>query len=302
MRIAIMGAGAVGGYVGAQAAQVGHVVSFIARGAHLEAIRQRGLRVQAADGEVVAKGVATDDPAQVGPVDLVLFCVKSYDTDAAAAAMKPLIGPGTLVVPLQNGVESEERIARAIGPGHVLGGSARVIAVIEEPGVIRVRSVASVVFGEIDGAITPRAERLLEALKAVPGCKISLTDDVVGALWSKLIFICGVGGMTSLCRSPIGPVVALEETRGMLEQAMRECEAVARARGVRLAGDVVEKQFRLALTLAPDAKSSMLHDLERGKRLEVEALNGAIARYGREAGVATPVNAAICAVLKLWAG
>lgn len=301
MRIAVMGAGAVGGYLGARAAQAGHSVTLIARGEHLKAIRERGLQILSPEGEWSPPTLrATDNPAEAGVADLVLFCVKTYDTDSAAAAMKPMVGPDTVVLPLQNGVESEDRLTRVLGPGRVLGGSVRVVAVIDEPGVLRVNTPAALVFGELDGSISPRVERIRAALSAAQGLKVNLTSDIVGALWTKMIFICGVAGVASVCRSAMGPIAALPETCQMLEDAMQECAAVARARGVRLPEDAVAKQFGYAVGMPPDSKPSMLHDLERGHRLEVDALNGTVVRYGRELRVPTPVNGAIYAVLKLW--
>ncbi len=299
MKIAILGAGAVGGYYGGLLARSGNEVTFIARGAHLAAIRERGLRVESVHGDFeVCPAQATDDPATVGPVDLVLVTVKSYGLEEAAVAARSLVGPETCVLPLLNGLDAAERLAAVLGDGPVLAGLTHISASVVAPGVIRqVSPLRRITFGERDGTITPRAGRIRDTL-AAGGIEVVLTPAVEVALWEKFVFIASIGGVCSLARLPIGPVLALPETRQLYLDALREVEAVGRARGVALPADIVEQTLRLTEGFAPQTKPSLLADLEAGRPLELEALSGTVVRYGRQAGVPTPVHRVIYAALK----
>jgi 2-dehydropantoate 2-reductase len=303
MKIAVMGAGGVGGYFGGRLAASGQDVTFIARGEHLRAIQERGLRVESHDGGfLVAPAQATDDPSRVGPVDLVIFCVKMWDTDSAGELVRPMIGPGTGVVSFQNGVDNEERLAAILGPQHVLGGVAYVMSGIAEPGVVRQRGpLARLLFGELDGDASPRAKAFLEACRGA-SIDAELTPAIQRALWTKFLFLCAFSGMTTLTRTTIGPILQDPDNRQMFVACMREVEAVARARGVDLAPGVMEEQTAFADARPPEFTSSMYLDLERGDRLELEWLSGAVTRMGRELGIRTPTNQFIYAALKLHAG
>lgn len=299
MKVAVLGAGAVGGYYGALLARSGQEVTFIARGAHLAAICDRGLRVESIHGDFeVYPAHASDDPAQVGPVDLVLVTVKSYNLEDAAEAGRPLIGPETAALPLLNGLDAADRLAAVWGGEHVLAGLTHISASVPAPGVIRQISVVRrITFGERDGAITPRSERIRSAL-AASGAEVVLTPAIDVALWEKFLFIASISGVCCLARQPMGAVLATPETRRLYIDALREVEEVARARGVALPPDAVERTLKTTEGFAPHTKPSLLAALEAGQRLELEAMSGTVVRYGREAGVPTPVHAVIYAALK----
>ncbi|HWP35143.1 MAG TPA: 2-dehydropantoate 2-reductase [Thermodesulfobacteriota bacterium] len=302
LRIAIMGSGGVGGYFGARLAQGGNDVVFIARGAHLAAMREEGLRVESARGRVHLRPVqATDDPSSVGPVDAVLFAVKLWSTEEAARAVRPLVRPGTAVVSVQNGVEAREMLAPILGPEPLVGGVAYIGTAIERPGVIRhTGTMARLVIGEFDGRRTPRVEALYEACRRSE-IDVELSDDIERAIWQKFVFLVGLSGLTALTRRPIGPVREDPDTRALLLEVMREAVAVGRARGVRLDPGYAEERLAFVDGLPAEMTSSMHHDLERGNRLEVAWLSGAVARFGRALGVDTPANRVIYAALKLHA-
>lgn len=299
-----MGSGGVGGYLGGRLAASGQEVTFIARGAHLAAIRNQGLRIESPGlGDVtVHPAQATDDAASVGPADLVIFAVKLYDTEAAAAATRPLLGPHTGVVTFQNGVDSTGVLARVLGPDHVIGGVAQIAAVIAEPGVIRhTGTMASFAFGELDGARSERVGALAAALQAA-GVEHRISADIDRDIWDKMAFLATFAGLTALMRLPIGPIREDAETRAMLRDGLREALAVARARGIALPDDFVERTLERCDRLPYEMKSSMLQDLERGRRLELPWLSGAIVRLGQELGVPAPTHAFITTALKLHAG
>lgn len=302
IKIAVMGAGGVGGYFGGRLARAGTEVAFIARGAHLQAMRERGLKVRAHDGDFeVEPARACERPSEVGPVDLVLFCVKMWDVERAAAAVRPLVGEGTGVITLQNGVEAVDLVARSVGREHVLGGAAYVSAAMAEPGVIvQSGSIARIVFGELDGSPTPRARDFVEAGRAA-GFDVELSDDVERDQWTKFVFICALSGVSTLTRHHLDRILHDPETRELFVACLRETAAVGRARGVRLPAEVVERALAYSAAVASQVRSSMLHDLEHRNRLELEWLNGAVARLGAEAGVPTPVSQFIYAALKLHA-
>ncbi len=302
MKIAVMGTGGVGGYFGARLAAAGEAVAFVARGAHLEAMRRSGLRLSSALGDVHLDPVRTsDDAAEIGPVDVVLFAVKLWDTEAAGAACKPLLGDDTAVISLQNGVEGEAVLSRLLGARHVLGGVAQIAAVIAEPGVIHhAGSMARIIFGEAGGVPSERARAFLEACQGA-GIEATLSDDIEKAIWNKFILLAPLAGVTSVTRLSIGAVMADPDTRQLFRDAVGEAAAVGRARGVRLDDDAVDRTLEAAQGLPHEMRTSMQQDLARGGRLEVPWLSGAIARFGAEAGVETPVNRTLHAALKPYA-
>jgi 2-dehydropantoate 2-reductase len=302
MRIAVVGAGGTGGFFGGLLARAGEDVTFIARGSHLGAIQDRGLTVKSRFvGDFTVKARATDDPVEVGPVDVVLFCVKAYDTETAAARMRPLVGPGTVVLPVQNGIDSAERIGRLVTPDAVIGGVAVVSAVIETPGVIDHRSVANrIQFGELAGGTSPRTERLLPVLRQA-GIKAELRVDIRVALWEKFVQICAFSGLTALTRLPLGPLRSCPETHELFRGTLQEVDAVGRAEGVALPADTVEAAMALFASGPPDLRGSLYYDLAAERRLEVDTLNGTAVRLGRARGVPTPLNFAIYAALKPYA-
>jgi 2-dehydropantoate 2-reductase len=302
MRIAVMGSGGVGGYIGGRLAAAGQEVTFVARGTHLAAIREHGLALRSTLGDVLIRPAqASDDPGAIGPVDLVIFAVKLYDTEAAAAATRPLIGPHTGVVTLQNGVEGAELLARVLGREHVIGGVAQIAAVIDQPGVIRhTGTMASFVFGELDGARSERVDALLRSLQSA-GVDHRISEDIQSDIWDKMAFLATFAGLTALMRLPIGRIREDAETRAMLRDGLAEASAVARARGIALPGDFVERTLVRCDRVPYEMKSSMLQDLERGRRLELPWLSGAIVRLGRELGIPTPTHAFITTALKLHA-
>jgi 2-dehydropantoate 2-reductase len=298
MRIATIGAGGVGGYFGARLASTGSDVSFIARGAHLDAIRTRGLRVESPKGNLHLTDVeAASDPAEIGVVDAVLLTVKMYDLDTAAATLSPLIGADTVVVTLENGVEAVDIVSRHVGRDHVAGGVAYVGAVISEPGVIRHTALEALIFGELDGR---RSDRLaaLEAACQRAGVAARVSDDIRVDLWSKFVRLSVFSGMTAVTRSPLGVIREDPELFEMLQAACRETIEVARAKGVTLGEGVMDEILKMVRDLPHHAKASMLEDLERGRRLELPWLSGGVVRLGREAGVATPIHQFIATVLK----
>lgn len=297
MRVAILGAGAIGGYYGALLAQAGEDVVFVARGAHLQALSSRGLSVQTADAESTVCVTAVGHTDAVGPVDLVLFCVKSYDTDAAAKSLGPLMTPRTLVLTLQNGLDNVEAIASVVGWEAVLVGSVYVALQLIAPGVIlHSGGEGRIVFGELAGGPTERTRRIAEVFQHA-GIVHEVSTDMPRILWEKFLFITGVGGITALARSGIGPLLASAEGRRLLTVSCAEVDAVARAEGIHLGSDAVERILTQAANLAPQWQSSMARDLEVGRRLEVEALSGAVVRRGRKYDIPTPVHQAIWASL-----
>ena len=298
MRIAIIGAGGVGGYFGARLQAAGSDVAFVARGAHLDALRERGLRVESPKGDLhLAHVQATDNPATVGVVDAVLLTVKMYDLDAASRMLTPLIGRDTVVVTLQNGVEAIDIVARRVGREHVAGGVAYIAAVIAEPGVIRHTSLDSLIFGELDRR---RSERLVALEQAClhAGFSARVSDDIDLDLWSKFARLSVFSGMTAVTRSTMGVLRSDPELLAMLVAACQETIAVGRARGVALPDRLMDEILQMVHTLPHHAKASMLEDLERGRRLELPWLSGAVVRLGAAAGVPTPIHSFIATVLK----
>jgi 2-dehydropantoate 2-reductase len=298
MRIAIVGSGGVGGYFGGRLAATGADVTFLARGAHLDALRTRGLRIDSPKGDAHLPHVnASDDPAAIGPVEIVFFAVKLYDTDGALALLPPLIGPETVVIGFQNGVESIDVLTGALGRSHAAGGVAYVSAVIAEPGVIRHTAMDRLIFGELDGSRSRRLEWLLEACRPA-GFQATLSTDINVEIWTKFVRLSVFSGMTAVTRSPIGVIREDPELFAMLKTAVKETMAVAHAKGVAVAESTVADVAAAYIALPPQAKASMLEDLERGRRLELPWLSGAVVRIGREVGVETPTHRFINAVLR----
>jgi 2-dehydropantoate 2-reductase len=299
MKIAIMGTGGVGGYVGALLHRTGEQVCFIARGEHLRAMQAHGLRVSSVLGDFTIPVTATDNPVEVGVADLVLFGVKSYDTKAAAERMKPMIGPRTTILCVQNGVDTPEQLAAIYGTRAVLPAVVHIFSAVRAPGVIaQTGGPRKVTFGEPDGSITPRVERIFEVLKkAEIHCERS--TRIMADLWEKFLFIAAIGGMTALTRAPVGEIRSCPESRAMLRAVMEEVQAVARAKRIPIAPNAVEQAMQFTDGLGPESRASLYNDLAAGKRLELDALAGAVVRFGEEIGVATPMNRAIYAALKL---
>jgi 2-dehydropantoate 2-reductase len=298
MKIAIVGAGGVGGYFGGRLAAAGADVSFLARGAHLDAMRTRGLTILSPKGDLHLTRVRAEaDPAAIGPSDAVFFSVKLYDTDGGIAMLPPLIGPGTIVIPYQNGVESVERLTRAVGREHTGGGVSYVSAVIAEPGVIRHTAMDHLIFGEVDGQRSARLERLLAVCRPA-GFQSTLSENITIDIWTKFVRLSVFSGMTAVTRSPIGVIVNDPELLEMLKAAVRETMSVAHAKGVAVPASIDEDVARAYTALPPQAKASMLEDLERGRRIELPWLSGAVVRLGREVGVETPTHRFINAVLR----
>jgi 2-dehydropantoate 2-reductase len=300
MRIAVMAAGAVGGYFGGRLAAAGHDVSFIARGAQLEAIRKNGLKIESPLGNLhLDKAQATSDPKEVGPVDVVLFAVKLWDTEIAAEATKPMVGPQTRVITFQNGVDSVERIASILGAEQVVGGSAYIASVIGAPGVISHTSqFARMVCGRIDGKPDAQLAAFVTAAKDA-GIDIAQSENINRERWEKFIFLVGLSGATGAMRSPLGAILADPDTRAFFQSLMAEVIALAQASGVMLRPDFLQSRMKFADTAPPGMKASLLHDLERGNRIELDWLAGKVVALGRELGVATSSNDAVYSVLKL---
>jgi 2-dehydropantoate 2-reductase len=301
MRIVIMGAGGLGGYFGARLAAAGNDVAFVARGAHLAAIRAQGLRVTSALGDLHLRDVmATDDPASLGPADVVMIAVKLWDTEAAAQAVKPLLKPGTAVVSWQNGVNKDEVLTRVLGREAVIGGVGQIGVVIAEPGVIaHTGTMAKLVFGEFDNRRSERVEALLAACTAAQ-VDAEIADDINLAIWQKFVFLVGMSGCTASMRSPIGPIRSNPHARGFLLDVVREAVAVGRAIGVNLPEDYADHRMAFIDRLPPQMTASMQGDLARGNRLELPWLSGALVELGATCGVPTPLNRAIRDVLALY--
>jgi 2-dehydropantoate 2-reductase len=299
MKIAIMGIGGVGGYYGGLLAKAGHEITFIARGKHLDAIVQKGLEVKSVFGDFqIRPALATDNPARVGPVEMVIFATKTYHTDEAARSILPMIGPDTIVIPLQNGVDAAERIGAVVGSGHIVGGATWLSAAIEAPGVIgQYSQFRRIVIGEFDGSITPRCEAARDALKS-SGAVVELAGNIAQVLWTKFVFISAVSALGALTRVTIGEYRSIPETRAVLTEALHEVAAVAHARKIPLEADIVEKTLEFIDSTAPGIKPSMQKDMEAGRKSELESMIGIVVRLGAELGVPTPVMKFSYAALK----
>ena len=305
MRVAMIGAGGLGGVYGGLLARGGLDVTFVARGRNLAALREHGLTLKLTSGQELQLPVrVTEDPLEVGPVDLVWFCVKTYDLEDAARHALPLVGPETLALPIQNGVEAPDRLAAILGRERVLGGVGRAGGTLVAPGRVEQKSAqATVVFGELDGGTSPRTERLERVLREA-GLDPRLSADVQVDLWEKFVQACAIFGLDTLTRLPGATYLRYPTTAELFRGMMREVYAVGRARGVRLAEGTVERIWdTLSKTYAtnPTMHSSMYFDVCAGRRLEIDAACGAIVRLGREVGVPTPLNFAVYAALEPFA-
>lgn len=292
MRIAVFGAGAVGGYFGGRLAQADEDVALIARGDHLRALQRHGLRVESIAGDFSVDPVeATDDPEAVGVVDVALVAVKAWQVPEVARAMRPLVGPDTFVVPLENGVEAPFQLAEVLGKQHVVGGLCRIISSLVGPGHIRHAGISpTIAFGELDGGRSERVARLWEAFETAQGVTPTIPPDIHVAMWEKFLFIAALSGVGAVTRAPVGVLRTLPETRGMLEEAMAEILVVARARGVALTQETVPKTMAFIDGLPAQGTASMQRDVMAGRPSELESQNGAVVRLGGEVGAETPVH------------
>jgi 2-dehydropantoate 2-reductase len=305
MKIAILGSGAVGGYYGAHLSRAGHDVTFIARGAHLAAIRERGLEIRSpALGDFVARARAEEDTSRVGPVDLVLFAVKTYDNPTALPLMRPLLGDSTAVLSVQNGVDSPGEVAQVAGEARTLGGTTYIATALESPGlIVQTGTHRRIVFGEAFGAlpnVSERVTRIHEAFRAADIQSEAVGDGRV-PIWEKFVFLAALAGFTGAARLPIGPVWGDAFTKAQFLAACREIEAVARAEGVPVAADVVNRIVPYIDAIPGSMRSSLLIDLQQGKRIEVEALQGTVVRRAAKLSVSTPIMSTLYSVLKLHA-
>jgi 2-dehydropantoate 2-reductase len=305
MRFAIVGSGAVGGYFGAKLAQSGQDVTFIARGAHLAAIREHGLRVVSPKlGDFVVQAPASDDTAKVGPVDVVLFTVKAYDNAQALALLPPLLGDRTVVLTLQNGVDSVDEVAATVGRANVLGGTTYVATALEAPGTIVQTGVhRSIIFGEVFGDRGSLTSRVREIADVMAPADIAVTPVADGRvpIWDKFVYLAPFSGFTGAARRPIGGIWGDPQLRDMFYSAAREIAALAAAEGVEISPDRFERLTEYMNSIPPSTRSSLLIDLEMGKRIEVEALQGAAVRRAAKHGLPLPIIATLYAVLKPWA-
>lgn len=299
MKIAMMGSGGVGGYFGARLAAGGHDVSFIARGAHLAAMKRDGLKVISAQhGDVTVKPAqATDDPSDVGVADAVIIAVKLWDTEAAGRAVMAMVGPGTLVISLQNGIAAEDILAPIVGADRLAGGAAFIASAIEAPGVIKhIGTIQRMVIGELGGGITPRITGFTEACREA-GIDAEASGDITRILWEKFVFLCGLSGTTTMLQKTAGPIREDPEHRRLLTDIMEEVALVARAKGIALPADFVEGRLEFFDGLPAEMTSSTHHDLDRGNRLEIPWLAGSVVRLGDELGVEVPANRKVCDAL-----
>jgi 2-dehydropantoate 2-reductase len=291
MRIAILGSGGVGGYFGGRLA-AGADVTFVARGAHLAA-----LRILSPNGDLhLPKVQAIDATTAVGPVDIVFLTVKLYDTESALGMLPPLIGPETLVISLQNGVDSVEALTRAVGARHTAGGTTQIVAAVSEPGVIRHGALGRLAFGPLQDAQRPLLQELFERANAA-GIDAVLSDEILVEIWAKFVRLTAFSGMTCVTRCPLGPLRANPDLWAMTKGAVAESMAVARAKGFPLPDRLLNEIMSAVGAMPPESKSSMLGDLERGRPLELPWLSGAVVRFGEETGVATPIHRFIATVL-----
>jgi 2-dehydropantoate 2-reductase len=305
MRIAILGSGAVGGYYGAKLARAGHDVTFIARGAHLAAIRAHGLQVRSpALGDFTVTAPAEEDPARVGPVDLVIVAVKAYDNDTALPLLRPLAAAGTTILTLQNGVDSAAEIAALYGEAPVLGGTTYIATALAAPGVIEQTGThRRIVFGEVFGDLPRASDRVRRIHEALAGADLQAEAAADGriAIWDKFIFLVSLAGFTGAARLPIGPIWEDPFSREQFLEGCREVERLARAEGVAVAADRLEQIAAYVAGIPGSMRSSLLIDLSAGKPIEVEALQGSVVRRARRLGVPVPITSALYAVLKPWA-
>ncbi|WP_169568249.1 ketopantoate reductase family protein [Sneathiella limimaris] len=303
MKIAVMGAGGIGGYFGGRlAARFPDDVTFIARGAHMQAMKDRGLELKSVLGDTLISPVqVTDNTAEVGPVDVIMFAVKLYDIDAALEQIRPMVGPDTAIISLQNGIWTEDRIAEVYSPQNAVGGIAYAPIAIESPGVIRHEgNFASISFGELNGEKSARLDEFSD-MCAKAGVDALYTTKIKQSLWKKFVFLASFAGITATTRQKVAYLQSEELAMDLFQQAITEAVAVAAAEGVTLDEDVVESTVKMTAGMAPSAQSSMLTDFEAGKPLEVNWFSGEIVRRGQKHGVRTPVHQAFYVAMKPFA-
>ena len=301
MKIAVMGTGGVGGYFGGLLARGGHEVTFVARGPHLRAIQERGLRVESAnDGHFTVQGQALEDTSPAGVQDLVLFTVKMYSNADAIKAVAPLLGPDTIILTLQNGIDNGDQLVAAFGPERVMIGSTYLEGRIREPGVVTQGGPGAAAFGEREPGITPRGEKLL-ALFQEAGWKVQLAQNMPDMLWKKFGYLAATAALCTACNATIGEIRTTPETRALLQAAVVEAMTVGRALGAPIQDDTVEWSMRALDNFPAGGQSSMAKDFKEGKPVELEGLTGTVIRLGRQAGVPTPISDTFYAVLKPWA-
>jgi len=290
VKIMIMGTGGVGGYYGGLLAQQGNDVTFIARGAHLKAIQANGLQIKSIFGDfTVNPAKATDNPAEVDPVELIIFCTKTYSMDEAVQEIRPAVGSQTSVLCLQNGIDAADRIGKIVGLEHVIGGATWLSSAVEAPGIIKqVSQFRRIVFGELDGSQSGRIQNIHEVLKNT-GITVEVSENILKILWTKFVFISAASSLGSLTRLPMGDYRSIPETRAMIIGLMHEVEALARVQGVALDDDVAQKSLDFMDNAAPHMKASMQLDVDTGHRSELDSMIGVIGRKGRESGVPTPI-------------
>ena len=305
MRFAILGSGAVGGYYGAKLARAGNDVTFVARGAHLAAIREHGLQIRSPMlGDFVVRAAAEEDTARVGAVDVVVVAVKAYDNETALPRLRPMMRESTAVLTLQNGVDSAREVAAQVGEAAVIGGPTYIATALSAPGVIEQTGThRRIVFGEVFGALPRMTDRVRSIHQALAGADIQAeaVDDGRVPIWEKFIFLVSLAGFTGAARLPIGPVWADPVVRAQFLEGCREVERVARAEGVPVAQDFIQRIATYIEAIPGTMRSSLLIDLSQGKRIEVEALQGAVVRRAAQAGVPAPIMSTLYAVLKPWA-
>jgi 2-dehydropantoate 2-reductase len=291
MRFAIFGVGAVGGYFGGRLAQAGEDVTFIARGQHLQALRAKGLRVDSINGDFSLSALAaTDDPTQIGAVDVVLVAVKTWQVPEVAESIRPLLDEDTLVLPLQNGVEAPAQLAKTLGSEHVCGGLAKIISFIAGPGHIRHTGADPyIALGELDNQPSDRIEHLQHAFQRA-GVKAEIPPDIMAALWTKFLFVAALGGVGAITRAPFGVIRSISQTRRMIEGSMQEIYEVAGAHSINLAPDAVSASMGFIDTLPPNGTTSLQRDIIENRPSEIDSWTGAVVRFGRDAGVSVPIN------------
>ena len=296
MRVGVFGAGAVGSYFGGKLARAGCDVVFVGRGDHLERMRRNGLVVKSVEGDFHVFAVTARSPAEVGVCDVVLLTVKAYDLGEAARSLDPMVGQGTTIIPLQNGVESEERLISLFGPERVVGGLCYVGAAVSRPGEVEHSAAGRIVIGELDGRLTIRLATL-QNLFSEADIPVKLTEEIMAEKWKKLAWNVSFNAISALTRATVGRMLVIPETRELVSQAIAETVAVARAGGIMLDRDLPERVIEDNRVYA-NLKTSMLRDAERGSALEFEALNGAVCRAGVASGIPTPVNSFLYSLLK----
>jgi len=299
MKIGVVGVGGVGGYFGGLLARMGVDIHFVARGKHLRALQEEGLQVLSSQGNLHILIHATAEPHEIGPVDLVLFCVKSFDTFHAAREMESMVDDSTVILSLQNGIDNIEKLIAHYGPERIMGGTAYIESSLAAPGVIaHTGTMGRIVFGELEGGSSERALKILQVFQQA-GIDTELSNSIERVLWEKFLFICGVHGVSTLCRAPLGLVLSCPETRELLVEVMGEVQQLAQRKGIALAKSAVSDAMGLIGTYKKQFKCSMLRDLEWRRPMEIEALNGMVVKLGQILGLATPFNQTIYACIKL---